>query len=51
MIYMTYGRQEEGLKALKERTRDDKVLHRNNPIKEDSWIIVSSRGQTYENTR
>jgi hypothetical protein len=51
VTYMTYGRQEEAFKALEERNRDDKVLHPHNPIKEDGWIIESSRGQTYENTR
>jgi hypothetical protein len=51
VICMTYGRQEEAFKALKERKRDNKVLHPHNPIKENGWIIVSSRRQTYENTR
>jgi hypothetical protein len=51
VIYMTYGRQEEAFKALKWRKRDNKELHPHNPIKEDGWIIVSSHGQTYENTR
>jgi hypothetical protein len=47
---MNYGRQEETFQALKGRKRDDKVLHPHNPIKEDDWIIVSSRGQAYEIT-
>jgi len=48
---MTYERQEEAFKALKWRKRDNKVLYPHNPMKEDGWIIVSSRGKAYENTR
>jgi len=46
VISVACGRQEEAFKALEGRKRDDKVLHPHNPVTEDGWIIVSSRGQT-----